>query len=214
MPGSCYEQPAGRRWHGQVVRLNPMARSGQAGEQGSPSHSPLCHLCHTSCHRSMRSQHQRETQGRECWQSARTAQEPAIRGDPLPQWGQGLLAPPMAAPTGVWPAPGLHWGGHIPVLLNSRLERRVCWAGGEQQQVHGESRRNWLTATLSRSHKGKQCLYLVPCVLIVLQCDPIGLDLRKKMVTDGQSRAGHGGMARATQPVIPCALEPQDSSDY
>lgn len=30
----------------------------------------------------------------------------------------------MAAPTGVWPAPGLHWDGHIPVLLNSTLERR------------------------------------------------------------------------------------------
>lgn len=77
--------------------------------------------------------------------------------------------------------------------------------GGEQQKgrLHGEGRKNWLRATPSRSHKGKQCLYLVPCVLIVLQCDPIRLDLRKKVVTDGQSRAGHSGMARATQPVIP-----------
>lgn len=79
--------------------------------------------------------------------------------------------------------------------------------GGEQRkgQLRGEGRRNWLRATPSCSQKEKQrlCLYLVPCVFIVLQCDPIGLDLRKKVVTDGQSRTGHSGMARATQPVIP-----------
>lgn len=54
-----------------------------------------------------------------------------------------------------------------------------------------------------KATKGKQCLYLIPCVFIVLQCDPIGLDLREKVVTDGQSWAGHSGMARATQPLIP-----------
>lgn len=77
--------------------------------------------------------------------------------------------------------------------------------GGEQQkgQLYGEGRRNWLRATPSQSHKGKQCLYLVPCILIVLQCDPIRLDLRKKVVTDRQSRAGHSRMAHTTQPVFP-----------
>lgn len=77
--------------------------------------------------------------------------------------------------------------------------------GGEQRKgrLHGEGGRSRLRATPSRSHKGKQRLYLVPCVLIVLQCDPIRLDLRKKVATDGQSRAGHSGTARGTQPVTP-----------
>lgn len=47
MPGSCCEQPAGRRWHGQVVRLHPMPRRGQEGEQGSPctTVTRLCVIC-------------------------------------------------------------------------------------------------------------------------------------------------------------------------
>lgn len=66
-----------------------------------------------------------------------------------------------------------------------------------------------------RSHSGLQRPYLVPGVVVVLQCGPVRLDLGKqKAVTDGHSQAGPSGMARATGPASPRSPKPQDGCDY